>query len=294
MWLTYVLVSAFILSFFDLSRKSAIKDNPLWPVLALSNCFGALFVTGLYLALGWLGCAVAVSAHNCWLLFLKSCLVTVEWSCTFYALRALPISSCVPVNASSPLWTLIGAIIVFHEIPSPLQGLGMLAIIAGYWLFAVAGKSEGINIFRTKGIIVCFIGVIAGACSAVFDKFLLQGCGVTPEQMQFWFTIDMAAIASAIALGLTAASRRKTGAERPRLKFRWTLLAIGVFLAVSDLLYFKTVAMPGAMISVVTLLRRLNVVFTFVLGAMLFHEHNIKSKALALAAIIAGAILLSL
>ena len=41
-----------------------------------------------------------------------------------------------------------------------------------------------------------------------------------------------------------------------------------------------------------SLLRRFSVVITFVLGAVFFHERNLRRKAIALAAILAGVALL--
>ena len=53
-------------------------------------------------------------------------------------------------------------------------------------------------------------------------------------------------------------------------------------------------AIPDAPISAGSLLRRFSVVITFVLGAFLFHERNLKRKGLALAAILIGVVLLCL
>jgi transporter family protein len=47
-------------------------------------------------------------------------------------------------------------------------------------------------------------------------------------------------------------------------------------------------------ISVGSLMRRFSVVITFVLGAIVFRERNLKRKGVALAAILAGVILLCL
>lgn len=294
MWLTYIVISAITLSFFDIFRKASIKDNPIWHILAISNAFGAVYVTIFYACAGWIGDAASVTAEQCLLLFAKSVLNSLEWCFAFYAYRALPISTYVPIGASSPLWTFIGAMCLFHEIPSPLQGVGMVVIFIGYWLFATAGKAEGVNIFKSKGVIACFIQVLLGAGSSLFDKYLLQKCGISAKQMQFWFMVDMAVIAAVIAFALTLFNDHIQ--RRPPISLTWRkyIPLIGLAIAVSDFLYFEAVAMPDTMISIVALLRRLNVVTTFILGVFFFHERNFKSKAIALAAIIIGAVILSL
>ncbi|MBQ0033561.1 MAG: EamA family transporter, partial [bacterium] len=82
------------------------------------------------------------------------------------------------------------------------------------------------------------------------------------------------------------------GISHGRFEFRPTIPFVGILLAMADWLYFRGLAVPEAPISVGSLLRRFSVVITFVLGARFFHEANLKRKALALAVILAGVILL--
>jgi transporter family protein len=49
---------------------------------------------------------------------------------------------------------------------------------------------------------------------------------------------------------------------------------------------------PGTPISIVSLLRRSNVIVSFALGTIIFHEQNIKRKAYALAVLIIGVAIL--
>lgn len=294
MWITYIIVSAILLSFFDVFRKAAIKDNPIWHVLAISNAFGALYVTLFYVLSGWIGDAVTVTKYQMLLLFVKALINSSEWFLAFYAYRTLPITTYVPIGASSPLWTVIAAMIIFHEIPTPLQGLGMLIIFAGYWFYATSGKTEGFNLFKSRGVIACFASVLLGAGSSIFDKYLLHDAGITSRQILFWFMLNMAAIAVTVVLVKALFRGKLREGAKVVLEWRVFLPLIGLAITVSDFLYFEAVAMPDAMISIVALLRRLNVVFTFVLGVIFFRERNFKSKAISLAMIIAGAIVILL
>ena len=63
---------------------------------------------------------------------------------------------------------------------------------------------------------------------------------------------------------------------------------MGVLLVVADALYFRALAQPGALVSVVSTLRRTNVVLSFVVGSALFGERNRVPKAVALAGILLG------
>ncbi len=83
------------------------------------------------------------------------------------------------------------------------------------------------------------------------------------------------------------------GGAAPRLfQWRWTIPFVGVFLVCADWLYFTGIAGEGVPISTASLLRRVSVVVTFVLGAKFFHETNLLRKGLALAAILVGVALI--
>ena len=107
------------------------------------------------------------------------------------------------------------------------------------------------------------------------------------ESVQFLFQIGLVLVYALILLG-----QRILRLPHVRFEFRWTIPLVGILLAIADWLYFRGLAIPGAPISVGSLLRRFSVVITFVLGALFFRETNLKRKALALAAILAGVILL--
>ena len=51
---------------------------------------------------------------------IKALIVGTSWICAYFALKHLPISIVSPIRASGPVWTLFGAIVLFHEQPSPM------------------------------------------------------------------------------------------------------------------------------------------------------------------------------
>jgi transporter family protein len=65
-----------------------------------------------------------------------------------------------------------------------------------------------------------------------------------------------------------------------------------MLLVAADWLYFHGLAIPDVSIAAGSLLRRFSVVITFVLGALLFGERNLRRKGVALAAILAGVAML--
>jgi transporter family protein len=69
--------------------------------------------------------------------------------------------------------------------------------------------------------------------------------------------------------------------------------AIGITSVVADFLYFHALSMEGSMISMISALRRSSVLITFILGAFLFKEQNLKRKGFCLVGILAGILLIT-
>jgi drug/metabolite transporter (DMT)-like permease len=223
------------------------------------------------------------------LIAVKSLLVGGSWIFGYYAMRALPISSMSPIRASAPFWTLIGAIAFFGERPNAWQAVGMAAILAGYAGFSIVGRSEGMPFTRHAGVWLAFAATLTGAASALFDKFLLQACRIPRTVVQFWFCVALM-----IVLGALLAIQRFMGLHRTPFRWRWSIPAVGLLLVAADWLYFRALSEPGVPISVVSLIRRSNVVLAFAGGFLLFGDSNFRAKTGALMAILAGVAILCL
>ncbi len=72
----------------------------------------------------------------------------------------------------------------------------------------------------------------------------------------------------------------------------WSIVGVSVFLSTADFLYFYSLSMPDAMISIVSMVRRGSVIVSFMFGAMFFHEKNLKAKAVDLALVLLGMLFL--
>ena len=75
-------------------------------------------------------------------------------------------------------------------------------------------------------------------------------------------------------------------------KWHWSILCVSVFLSIADFVYFYSLSVPEAMISIVSMVRRGSVIVSFVFGAIIFHEKNLRSKAVDLALVLLGMIFL--
>ena len=160
-------------------------------------------------------------------------------------------------------------------------------ILIGYVGFSLAGRAEGICFTRDRGVLYVFLGTLFGAMSALYDKFLLQHCGIERNAFQFWSSLMILLI-----LGLVWAIQEKKHWEPTPFQWRWTIPLVGIFLTLADWFYFHALSQAGVAISILSMVRRSSVVLTFIAGALFFQEQNFKKKTPALLAILLGVVLL--
>ena len=221
------------------------------------------------------------------MVMLKAALVASSWVCAYYAMRELPISLAAPIRSTSPLWTLAGGILIYREIPTWLQAAGMAVILTGYIMFTFFGRSEGFP-WRSKGMQLIIAGTLLGAASALYDKYLLNKLQFPPDMVQFYFSLGLVAVLGA-AWGI-----RSCFGSRHEFVWKWSIPVTGILLIIADFCYFHAVSMADAPISMISLLRRCSCVVTFFVGALIFHDRNVKRKAAALVLLLAGAAMLAL
>ncbi len=296
-WVLWILSSALFLALYDIAKKASVRDNAVLPVLLCSTTFGALaYVLGITAA-GRLGATLSAVGGSVLLLgVLKSAIVASSWVFTFCALRTLPITVATPIRASSPALVFAVACLLYGEIPSLLQGVGMALVFSGYLAFSWAGRREGIDFLHSRAVGFAVAGAVLSAVSALWDKYVFQVAKSPVEPTQLVFQVGLIAV---YGIGLGAAAlrgRRAQGREEGAVRFswRWTIPFVGVLLAFSDWLMFNGLAVPGAPVSVASLMRRLSVAITFVLGAFFFRETNLVRKSAALTLVLAGIALLCL
>ena len=74
--------------------------------------------------------------------------------------------------------------------------------------------------------------------------------------------------------------------------WHWSIVFISIFLSAADFVYFYALSLPGAMISIVSMVRRGSVIVSFLFGAAIFHEKNLKAKFVDLLLVLLGMLFL--
>ena len=169
----------------------------------------------------------------------------------------------------------------------------MLLAVASFFLLSRSGKKEGIDFRRDHWIWMIVGSAAMGAVSGLYDKYLMAspadgGVGLDRMMVQSWYTIYQCGMMGVMLLLLWWPHRGKT----TPFCWDWGILGVSLFLSTADFVYFYSLSLPGAMISIVSMIRRGSVVVSFLCGAAFFHEKNLKSKVVDLILVLLGMVCL--
>ena len=278
MWLLLAFLSAALLGFYDAFKKESLRDNAVLPVLFLNTLFSSLIFLPFILISAWSDSldgtifhvpAAGWEVHK--YVLLKSVIVLSSWTFGYFGMKHLPLTIVGPINATRPVMVLVGALLVFGERLNLYQWAGVLMAVISFFMLSRSGKKEGID-FKHKA------PVSEG------------GLGLDRMVVQSWYNIYQLFMMGAV-IALLWLPKRKTTTP---FHWDWCIILISIFLSAADFVYFYSLSLEGAMISIVSMVRRGSVVVSFLCGALFFREKNLKSKVVDLALVLIGMIFLYL
>jgi transporter family protein len=292
-WIAASLISALFLGCYDLCTKHAVRDNAVLPVLFFANLCSAAIWSGLMAVPVFVPGALPMTLQVASLtweqhlqLLLKSTIVAASWVCSYFAVKHLPVSLAAPVRATTPMWTLFGAMLLLGERPTWIEGLGIMLTLGSFFGLSLAGAKEGIHFHRNKWIGFLLGGTMLGAVSGLYDKFLLGRQGFTASTVQCWFSIYLAVLFLPLAVGW-----KLRWWPRHVFHWRWSIVLVSLTLLVADFVYFTALRNPDALISLVSSLRRGSTLVAFAGGLLIFGELNGRQKLPAVVGVLIGIIL---
>ena len=295
MWLLLAFMSAALLGCYDSLKKEALKGNAVIPVLFLNTLFSSLiFLPFIVLSASCdvLDGTIFHVASGGWdmhkYILLKALIVLSSWILGYFGMKHLPLTIVGPINATRPVMVLVGALLVFGERLNGWQWIGVLLAVLSFLLLSRSGKKEGID-FKHD-----LVGAAAlGAVSGLYDKYLMAppesgGVGLDRMMVQSWYNIYQCFMMLAMLYLLWWPRHHET----TPFHWGWSIIGVSIFLSTADFMYFYSLSLPDAMISIVSMIRRGSVVVSFLFGAAFFHEKNLKAKAFDLALVLLGMIFL--
>lgn len=292
-WIIASLISAFFLGWYELSTKHAVRDNAVLVVLFFTNlCSASLWTLAMAAqqaapeVVPALFHVESLTATQHLFLLLKSAIVTGAWTCSYFALKHLPVTLASPIRATGPVWTLIGALIVLAERPSWLEALGVVITLGSFFGLSAAGAKEGIHFRRNRWIWLLIGGTLINAASALYDKFLLGRQGFSAATVQAWFSIYLVLLFLPLALGWKLRLW-----PRHEFHWRWSIVFMSLALLTADFVYFSALRDPEALISLVSSFRRGSTLVAFAGGVLLFGEQHWRRKLPAVIGVVIGIVL---
>ena len=316
MWVLLAFVSALCLGGYDISKKVALRDHRVVNVLTLSILISStLLCIPLVLSrlcpewmTGTLFYVPRLDAQAHLLTLLKSCIVLSSWIFAYVSLKHLPISVVSPMQATRPMWTLIGALLIFGERLNAWQWIGVTLAIGSIFVFSfrkpaqsAAGSADTPSAIHRYYICLA-LAILIGSCSGLYDKFMMRR--YDHNAVQVYYTFYQAAMMLVVWTVDRLAQRKKTVSLKEQesqcmplplaLCSLLPIILISVFLVISDNVYMLALRDPDSLIAVVSTIRRGGAVIGFAYGLLFLHEPDPRRKIACMTGIMAGLICLAL
>ncbi len=222
-------------------------------------------------------------------ILLKSCIVLSSWIFGYFGMKHLPLTIVGPINATRPVMVLVGALLVFGERLNAYQWVGVALAVLSFFMLSRSGKKEGIDFKHDRWIYFVVLASLLGAVSGLYDKYLMAspengGVGLDRMVVQSYYNLYQCGMMAVMLLLLWWPRRKQTTPFR----WDWCIILISVFLSAADFVYFYALSLDGAMISIVSMVRRGSVVVSFLFGAMVFREKKPAEQGGGLGSGVAG------
>ena len=293
MWVYLAFLSAAMLGLYDVAKKRSLKENAVLPVLWFNTLFSTLiFAPALFDSVvggGWLNGTLFETTGGSWhdhaMVFMKAVMVLASWIFGYFGIKHLPITIVGPINATRPVLTLVGAMIIFGERLNGYQWVGVVLAIISLYLLSRSSKKEGINFANNRWILCVAAAALIGVGCGLYDRYIMFS--LNPVFVQSWYTLYQFLLMTVIVAVLWLPKRTEQ-----RFHWSWAIPMISILLTTADMAYLYALRDGAAMIAVVSMIRRSSVVVSFGCGAVLFGERNLRAKALDLALVLVGMVFL--
>ncbi|WP_295730570.1 DMT family transporter [uncultured Muribaculum sp.] len=290
MWILLAIASALCLGFYDVFKKLSVDGNNVLTVLFLNTLFSSLLMAPVIvagLADGYVGLGGSLAGHAH--IAVKALIVLSSWLLGYFSIKHLPLTVAGPVNASRPVMVLVGAILIYGEVLNAWQWGGVALGFFSLFFISRIGMKEGAGVKEGRWVWMAIGAAFMGAVSALYDKWLLGR--YEPLEVQAWYSFYQMIIMG-VTVALMLRWQRMRGDSLTPFRWRWSIVFISLFLTAADIAYFYALSLPGAMIAIVSMIRRGSVIVSFFYGVLALRERHVRAKLVDLCVLLAGLVLL--
>ena len=306
MWTLLAFISALCLGFYDISKKIALKENRVVDVLTISVCVSSLilsvplllsrFCPEMMVGTHFYVPRMDLEAHL--YTILKSFIVLSSWIFAYISLKHLPLSVVSPMQATRPMWTLIGALLIFNEHLNMHQWIGVVLAIGTIFVFSFGGhrihrnKQNLLHSPDKRYYVALALAILIGACSGLYDKYLMRR--YDHNAVQVYYTFYQAVMMLVTWTIINRKNLKAAVCDLKSIQKLGVIVLISVFLIISDNVYMLALCDPDSMIAVVSTIRRGGAVIGFAYGLIFLQEPEPWRKVLCMLGILSGLIFLAL
>ncbi len=228
--------------------------------------------------------------------------VVLNWAATLlstYALAKADASLVSPLLSFNPAFTLLVAWLTLHEMPGPIQTIGILVILLGAYLLEVEEARMGFlaplrMLARQPGTVLAIIASALWGTTTVLEKLAIEH--MSPPSGPF---VALAGTFLMVVLLTPNAFLLPRKTEAAAQQGTWSglrahLRALALAILISGIApLFGFTAIATGLVGDVTALFKLSAVFTILWAWLFLGESNIRQRLLGAAVMIVGGALVA-
>ncbi len=275
-WVFCILLYALIKGLREGIKKKAMSKSSITEVLFFYTLTAFLF------QIPFAHHIFALQPLDYVLIFLKSFIIFIAWICAFHAIRQMPVSLYSVLDLTRMLFSVALGVLILQETMGWRQWVGLAIVLAGLLLVNLRREKSDMpvrHIYVLLTLISCFLNAVSG----ILDKVYLRT--METSQMQFWYMLFLTLL-YLVYLLLT-----KTKVNWGTLKTNFWIPLLGFIFIIGDRALFIANADPNSQVTMMTLLKQSSVLFTILIGKLMFHEKQIGYRLLCACIVVAGILL---
>ncbi len=275
MWMLLVLVYGLLKGAREIVKKKSLERSSVIEVLFFYTLAGFLCL------LPETGTALTVDTEMLPAILFKSFIIFLAWIFSFMAIKEMPVSFYGVLDLSRVLFATFLGILVLGERLTVFQMIGLPLVLAGLFMLRFTqGKKAEKEEIKKKYIVFSVLSCLMNAVSGLLDKIIMKE--ITSAQLQFWYMLFLVLFYGGFLL------LRRQRINWKMLKNNYWILILSILFIIGDRALFTANSYPESRLTIMTLIKQSSCFVTILLGKLVYHEKNIRKKALCAAVILAG------
>lgn len=291
MWAIGALLYGLLKGAREIFKKKAMTRNSRAEVLFFYSVFSFIFILPATPA------CIRIDPVLLIPVFLKSLVLFAAWSLSFTAVEKLPVGTYGVIDLSRVIFSILLSVIILGEKMTVYRTVGLILVCGGLLMMQYhshSGKEspeKADTHIPVKYIILVLVANIFNAISSIIDKKALA-TDLTSLQMLYWYMLFMIPM-HGVRLLLRRGEKKESLHLRSALKNKYLWALSGTFV-LAEYIIFRSTAIEGSLISVMTLMKQSACIVTIIGGKLFFGEKNIRKKLLCAAVVITGIVISAL